>query len=92
MEPRLCVTISDLKLVFADCDREASALEAARASLESELTHKRGQIDVLSTRLAGLARLHQTLASNHQYEQGTLDSLLNMLVAIANLPASKRSD
>jgi len=79
-------------LSFPDCDRELSALEEARLSLEAELTNKRGQIDVLSTRLAGLARLHQTLASNHQFEQGALDSLLNTLVALANLPASKRSD
>jgi hypothetical protein len=69
-------------------------LEQTRQGLEAELAAKRGQIDVLSTRLAGLARLHQTLASNHQFEQAAVEALLNNLVALANLPsaAAKRSD
>lgn len=77
----------------ADCDRELTSLEQQRQGLEAELQQKRGQIDVLSTRLAGLARLHQTLASNHQYEQAAMEALLNGLVALASLPAAaKRSD
>jgi hypothetical protein len=78
--------------LISDCDREAAWLEQQRPGLEAALQQKRSQIDSLSTRLAGLARLHQTLASNHQFDQAALDALLNNLVALASLPLGKRSD
>lgn len=56
--------------------------------LQGELISRRGQMDNLSTRLASLARLQSTLASNHMQAQRGLDSLRSTLLAIASTPMS----
>ena len=43
-------------------------------------------MDTLSTRLASLARLQSTLASNHMHAQQSLDNIRTTLLAIARLP------
>ena len=53
------------------------------------MTARRQQIDNLSTRLASLARLQQTLVNNNNIDQDALNSIVNSLRAIAQLGQPK---
>jgi len=88
MWPGIEAVIQSYRQFNADCEVEKEELTGKMNRLQAEISSKRTQLDNLATRLASLARLQQTLVSNHGHETEQAGALIANLRAIAALGTS----
>ena len=85
--PPVHITVK-LTAHISECAAEKAVLAERSARAQGEIAGRRGQVDTLSTRLSSLARLHQTLVSNHQHAATSLASLRATLQRLQPTPAN----
>ena len=76
---------------ISDCEAEKQDLRSHNSQLSSEIQAQRSQIENLSTRLASLARLQQTLVTNGQIDQDTINRLVTNIRAISQVTTSSQN-